>query len=53
MIDKFHTVASTPYSDLVISDDRFFYLLLPSAQKTGHAKAMVMKFKPTCEKFLS
>ncbi len=52
MIDKFHLISSTPYTEIVVSDDRFFYLLLPSAQKTGHVKAAVMKFAQFCAKFL-
>lgn len=52
LIDKFHLIASTPHSDTVVSDDRFFYLLLPCALKTGHVTAQVMKFQRFCASYL-
>lgn len=52
MIDKFHVISSVHYVDIVVSDDRYFYLLLPSAQKTGYANATVMRFTEFCAKFL-
>jgi hypothetical protein len=52
MIDKFHVISSVHYVDVVVSDDRYIYLLLPSAQKTGYVKAAVVKFKEFCARFL-
>jgi hypothetical protein len=52
MIDKFHLISSVHYTDVVVSDDRYFYLLLPCAQKTGYAHATVLKFRDFRASFL-
>jgi hypothetical protein len=51
MVDKFHVISSLHYIDIVVSDDRFFYLLLPQAQKTGYVRARVTRFSPFCIEF--
>jgi hypothetical protein len=52
MVDKFHLIPALHYTDLVISDDGYFQLLLPVAKKTGFVKASVLKFADFCKSFL-
>jgi hypothetical protein len=53
MVDKFHIIPALPYTDLVISDDRYIHLLLLVAKKTGFVKASVLKFMQFCNQFLT
>ena len=52
MVDKFHLISALPHVDVVVSDDRYFYLMLATAQKTGFVKARVLKFAKFCKEFL-
>jgi hypothetical protein len=53
MVDKFHLISSLPYVDVVVSNDRYLYLLLSVAQKTKFVKASLMKFHEFCAAFVS
>ncbi|HTQ60003.1 MAG TPA: hypothetical protein VMI32_07270 [Candidatus Solibacter sp.] len=53
MVDKFHLISAMPYADIIVSDDRYFMLLLPIAQATGFAKAKVIKYRELCQRFLA
>jgi hypothetical protein len=52
MVDKFHLISAVPYVDVIVSDDRYFRLLLPVAQETGFVKARIVKFQEFCKTFL-
>jgi len=44
MIDKFHLISALSHVDIIVSDDRYFSLLLPAAAKTKFGKASLFKF---------
>ena len=52
MVDRFHLISALPYTDLIVSDDQYFYTLLPIAQRTRFAKAHVIKSAEFCRNFL-
>jgi hypothetical protein len=45
--------SALPYVDIIVSDDGYFYTLLPVASSTGFVKASVVKFADFCHQFLS
>jgi len=48
LIDKMHLTAALPYTDEIVSDDRFFHRLYPITETTGHVRARLL----SCEDFL-
>jgi hypothetical protein len=51
LIDKFHLISALPYVDEIVTDDAFFRKVYPSAEKTGHVKAKLVKNQEFLKRF--